>query len=377
MMATYSTKPFVLVIDDEPDDLREQVSLRLLDRAKTEVIHPQDIAMRDLENADLVLVDYRLERWPERDTQSIISLQPATGMALASVLREHVDRSQRTSLTAFCLHTGHLHDIRGRLPPTTAEHVLAHLNNLEWVFTKSGSRRYEQMVCLANAVRELSKNWPSDSNSMASQAKRLLGMSAGLSSSERCWLDVLECRVPIRELTADGRGIRFIRWLLHQILPYPCFLWEEHWVAARLGISICALREVLAGESPLAEDLKSMRYSGILARFLGNRWWRGALEDYVWDLGSGHSAKLGEVLKDRAGMDLDRIDANTAVVCLNEDLAPTGRFVSPMDAITLRPDHWPPFADSAWMGIDAILEDPALLSMVDPIDLHRAIRDDE
>ena len=377
MMMENVTKPSILVIDDEPDGLRDQVALQLDDRALTHVVHPNDVQMRDLQAADLVLVDYRLDRWPERDAQSTVSLQPATGTALAVVLREQVDRSQTDGLTAFGLHTGHLHDIQGRLPAATAQHVLARLNNLEWVFTKSGRGRYEQMVCLADAVRGLSENWPSDSRTMAPEAKRLLGMSTVDDSSERCWLEVLDCRVPIRELTPDGHGIRFVRWLLHQVLPYPCFLWEEHWAAARLGISVGALRDVVNGNSRLAKDLKSMQYSGILAEFLGKRWWRGALEDYVWDLAGGRPAKLQKTLTERSGRDLDLIDANPAVVCLDKDLVPTGQFVSPTAAVTLRPDQWPPFADSAWTDIEAVLNEPTLLSMMDPLDLHRAMHGDE
>ena len=130
-------KPSILVIDDEPDKLRDQVALDVKDLAVNNVFHPQDIDISDLKNADLVLVDYRLEDWSERDDLSIISLQPANGMALAVVLREQVDQNEKDKLTAFALHTAHLGDIQGRFPPETAQHVLARLNNLEWIFQKN------------------------------------------------------------------------------------------------------------------------------------------------------------------------------------------------------------------------------------------------
>ena len=369
-------KPSIVVIDDKPDELGSQVALGLKGRAMASVIHPQDVEMSDLEDADLVLVDYRLDSWPERDEQSV-SLRPATGMALAVVLREQMDRSQKDRLTAFALHTGHLDDIQGRLPPATAQHVLARLNNLEWAFTKSESRRYDQMVLLADAIRQVPGQWPDDSTSTV---RHLLAMDENDESFERCWYDVKDCRVPVEELTAGGHGILFIRWLLHQVLPYPCFLWAEHWVAARLGISVKDLGKVIAGNSPLAKDLNSMRYTGILAGFLGDRWWRGALEDYVWELAGGRRAeeqRLREALTERAGMELDPIDLNPAVVCLDENLQPTGRFLSPMTAVTLHPDHWPAFADSAWMDVETVRDDLTLLSMVDPLDLYRISGDDE
>ncbi|MYF17665.1 MAG: hypothetical protein F4215_09850, partial [Gemmatimonadetes bacterium] len=160
-------------------------------------------------------------------------------------------------------------------------------------------------------------------------------------SFERCWQDVKDCRVPVEELTVDGHGILFIRWLLHQVLPYPSFLWAEHWVAARFGITVKALGKVVAGNSPLAKDLNSMRYSGILEDFLGDRWWRGAIEDYAWNLVEGHTADtqlLRDALAERAGMDLDPIGVNPAVVCVDENWQPTDQFLSPMAAITLHPD---------------------------------------
>ena len=371
-------KPSILVIDDEPGDLRLQLDLGLAGRVTANVIHPRDVEMSDLESADLVLVDYRLDSWPERDAQSV-SLNPATGMALAVVLREQVDRSKQDKLTAFALHTAHLGDIQGRLPAVTAQHVVARMNNLEWVFSKTDSKRFDQMVSLAQAIRQL-RDCPPDSNDETSLVKRLLGMENVGGASDRCWRDVVDCRVPMHELATSDYRIPVIRWLLHQVLPYPSFLWAEHWVAARLRISIDALREVLAGNSDLVRDLESMRYSGILAGFLRDRWWRGALEDYVWELAGSHRAeeqRLREALTERAGVTLDPIDANPSVVCVDRGLQPTGQFLSPTTAVTLRPDHWPPFADSAWMDVETVRDDPDLLSMVDPLDRHRVVSADE
>ncbi len=373
-------KPSILVIDDEPDKLRYEFNLRLGDRATTDVIHPQEVEKSDLKDADLVLVDYRLENWLERDGLSIISLQPSNGMALAVVLREQVDQNEKDKLTAFALHTGHLGDIQGRFPPATAQHVLARLNNLEWIFPKIDPNRYSQMLLLADAVRQIPGQWSEDSVDSTEMVKQLLAMDEDDESFERCWHDVKDCRVPIEELSEGGHSILFIRWLLHQVLPYPCFLWAEHWVAARFGISIEALREVLEGDSELAKDLESMRYSGILADFLGDRWWRGAIEDYAWNLVEGHTANLQQLrdaLAERAGMKLTSINVNPAVVCVDKKWQPIDKFLSPMDTITLHPDHWPSFADSAWMDIETVQNDTPLWPLVDPLDQHRIVSDEE
>ena len=284
-------KPSILVIDDEPDKLRDKVAIDVKGRAVTDVFHPHDIEISDLESADIVLVDYRLENWPERDAQ-VVSLSPSNGIALAVALREKVDQSKKDKLTAFALHTGHIEDIQGRLPLATAQHVRAQLNNLEWVFMKNEPHRYDQMLLLADAVRQLPAQWPEDSDGSASMVQKFLNIDEHSVSFKRCWRDVKDCRVPVEELFMRGHSILFIRWLLHQILPYPCFLWAKHWVAARFGITVKALDKVVEGNSLLAKDLESMRYSGILAGFLGDRWWRGAIEDYAWNLVEGHTANV-------------------------------------------------------------------------------------
>lgn len=375
---TQNRKTPILVIDDEPDEVRNHVALGLDDQVKALVVHPREVEKSDLKNSDLVLVDYKLEEWSERDAQSV-SLKPATGLALAVVLREQVDRSQKDRLTAFALHTGHLGEIQGRLPSSTAQHVLARMSNLEWVFSKTDCRRFQQMTLLANAVQQLPKNWPPKSQESVSEVRRLLGMDESFGSIDRCWQDILECRVPINDLTEGGHGILFVRWLLHEILPYPSFLWSEYWVAARLGITAESLREVVGGDSLLARDLKSMSYTGILAGFLGDRWWRGILEDYVWELANQCKAEdktLQQILGERARLELESIGLDPALVSLDTNLEPSGQFLSPMTAVALRPDHWPTFADTAWMDIEAVRDDSTLQSMVDPLDLHR-VRSDE
>ena len=245
---------------------------------------------------------------------------------------------------------------------------------------EKGESPFRANDLLANAVRQLPKNWPSEPKNSVSEVRRLLGIGNGFSSLERCWHEVLDSRAPVHELTAGGHGILFIRWLLHEVLPYPSFLWSEYWVAARLGITAGSLRDVVKGSSPLARDLESMRYSGILAGFLGSRWWRGVLENYVWELASQSSEKetsLQQALDDHAHMELEPIDLDPALVSLDANLEPTGQFLSPMTAVTLRPDHWPPFADPAWMDIRVVRDDDTLKSMVDPLDLHRVGVDEE
>ena len=186
--------------------------------------------------------------------------------------------------------------------------------------------------------------------------------------------------MPVYELTAKGHGIQFVRWLLHRILPYPTFLRDRNWVAGRLEITVDSLEEVLTDNSnPLARDLSEMRYTGILSGFLGERWWRGALEDYAWDLvrdGNSSSSHFHDELSKRAGRRL-RQTVSHPVICLDSDLQSESEFSTPSDAVRLWPDFWPPFADFAWMRKSTLCRDNSLMIMVDPHYMNQIGRDSD
>ena len=367
-------RPRILIVDDYPDRIHRAITAGLADSAEIMVLHPEEIDTSNVLTSDLVLVDYKLEYWPERDTLGCISLKPKTGMSLAVILREYVDDVGDTGhITAFALHTALLGSVRGRLPSLTAQHVIARLNNLEWVFPKNNRRRFEQILILANAIQEIQFIWPENEDDSSVTLKNVLALQDDNPWASRCWRDVRDCYSPVYELSTGAHQIQLVRWLLHQVMPYPCFLWDRHWVAARLQISVKEFCKVIKGKSKLAKDLNSMRYSGLLSGFLGERWWRGAVEDYVWKLTSAPNVgeKLIDALNVRADEKLKLIKANPAIVCLDGSLLPKRKFSSPAEAVRLQPDHWPAFADPAWMEIKDVEASPALMAIVNPLDLAK------
>ncbi|WP_419942343.1 hypothetical protein [Candidatus Palauibacter sp.] len=383
-------KPSILVVDDLPDQIRNEIAGEFGDKANLEVLHPSDMEASDLARADLVLVDYKLEHWPKRDDQKTV-FKIQTGLALAAVLRELLDEaepalsaststsgsgSQPTHLTSVALHTQFLDEAKGRirLPGSSACHVLARLNNLEWTFEKGDASRIKQMLILARSTRRLPAEWPNNAGDSDAQARDLLGLENDVAWYGRCWRDVRECQPPIHELAGGAGGVLFLRWLLHQILPFPSFLWDEHWVAARLRLQVDDLRRLLKSDNELRRDLSSRKYSGLLEDFLGDRWWRGAIEDYAWELAdgsSGDSKPFRETLLEKAGENLKLVELDRPVVCLDENLQPSSRFASPSEAVNVRPDHWPAFADSAWMRISTVTDVPEMRAIVDPLDDYR------
>ena len=377
MTPTHYGRPVILAVDDEADKLERGLAFALGDAAELVVRHPSDVESEDVRRAHLVLVDYLLEDWPERDGQPV-AFNIRTGLALATVLREVADESSNSHLTAVALHTAHLADASGRIRPPHSRHVVARLNNLDWVFEKDDADRFQGAVQLARAAQSLGRDWPADPSASEARLRHLLSRGDEVGLTERAWDHVRECQPPVHTLGGGPHGVLVLRWLLHQILPYPCFLWDVNWVAARLRISVDDLDRLLASDCELARDLKGLKYTGLMAGFLGNRWWRAAMEDYAWELGGRSSGRPGQFeqrLRKKAGEDLELVAPHDPVVCLDQELRPRG-MASPEDAVRLRPDYWPPFADAAWMRIDDVRSDPELGAMVEPLDDYRVEADE-
>ena len=60
---------------------------------------------------------------------------------------------------------------------------------------------------------------------------------------------------------------------------------------------------------------------------------------------------------------------------MDQDFQPHG-VASPEDAVRVRPDYWPSFADPAWMRIDTVRGEAELSAMVEPVDQYRVAADE-
>jgi hypothetical protein len=207
----------------------------------------------------------------------------------------------------------------------------------------------------------------------------LLGLSADVLWQPRALDDIVLCQVPLSEFSAGTNGLLFLRWLLHSVLPYPTFLWAEHWVAARLRITVAALHVILSGESALASDLTACKYNGILSGFLGARWWRAGVEQYAWGVraeGARDSEAFHQKLEERAGTKLEQLDFTSPVVCINRDLSPADELCSLENAVRMVPDLWPAYAGTAYATIESVREDAEFAAVVHPLDRDRVTPDD-
>jgi hypothetical protein len=373
--------PNILIVDDENG---ASFQAALLDLANTRARHPSEVELKDLRWADLVLMDYIIQNWPTRDALDELGQQPPNGLALAAVLREHVDNGvspEDHAYTAFAVHTAHIGDISKRLQTTSrAPHIVARLNNLEWAFDKADASRFAREAMLAGGVREVSACWAAVAKSgLDALTTELLRLPPGQKWTERALADVQLCQVPMSVLSAGTNGLTFIRWLAHTILPYPTFLWDEYWLAARLRISVESLRHALEQDSELSNQLRGLRYNGVLAGFLNDRWWRGAVNQFAWQLrasGASSAEEFHACLEQLAKGPLDRVTHTSPVVCVGRDLAPTGVVAQLEYTVRLIPDLWPPYADAAHAEIKAVRQDAQLRALVHPLDWG-AVDDDE
>jgi hypothetical protein len=365
--------PKILLIDDEPNRTL-LLPLETDGLAEIHEAHPNDVELEDILDADLVLVDYGLDNWPERENLSQLSLRPPDGLALAALLRRHAHKDENASPVAFAIFTQQIDAVARPLPPETRPHALAALANLDWVFAKGNpgdAHTLNQIASLAQAVTRLPERWPTGEatgTSALDQLCKLLDVRGSEDLVMRLRQEVEECLPPIHELSQWSHGLAVLRWLLQRVLPFPCFLWSIEYLAARLRIEKNALETALASGKPLRDALAETEYTGILQSFAGPRWWRTRVEIWLWyELGaqSTNDDLVYERVCAAASEKLPRSSPpQRPVVCLNTAQQPIAEFARLEDAIRIRPDGWPAYADEAWTTLVLARAEPRLGALV-------------
>jgi hypothetical protein len=366
-----STKrPNVLIVDD--DDTDALALANEIDAWATGVpVSPSEVTDARLRTADVVLVDYELNNWPARDKVEIMSLRPPNGLALAAVLRAHLDRAVGTRPQAVALYTGQSARISPHLPEEIRRQVLARLHNLEWVFQKEDDSRVSQIVNFAQAVVAVAGFPVAGEGDVESGLFKLLDLNKrGQRYSDRARADVLATHPPVHELSEATHALAVLRWLAQRILPYPCFLLDRSHVARRLRITVRTFNQVLAGTGALAKTLEQATYTGVLNELIGPRWWRAAIDDFFFDLTRGEMSDgaLFTALKKGSRAEIKKAPLDPVVAlsaAYNGSLAPAA------ECVRIRPDDWPLYADTAWAKIADCNRDARLSALVDPADRHK------
>lgn len=361
-----STKPHVLIIDDEPDAVSSSLSLEQ-EILQVKSLHPGDVVDDDLTSSQLILLDYDLKYWPNRESVDSICLQPLDGLALGSVLRSRLKHIEHSAPVSFAIFTGEFAKLASPLPPENREHALAGLVNMDWIFQKNTDANIllSQIAALANGVQRLPQRWLDDS---LTQLGELLGLDFSTSENQQYLSDIEDCLPPIHELFEWSHGIAILRWLLHRVLPYPTFLLDLIYLAARFRVSLSALETNITPGRPLYNALDSYAYKGILGGFLGRRWWRSGIEDFLWQITEGNSGDFGLVRKaltEIAGEELEPSNPpDFPVVCLDENYRELREFCTQEDAVRIQPDYYPNYADQPWISKSLAKADTRMRSLV-------------
>lgn len=371
-----SDPPVILVVDDQTEDQRAVFRLERGAASRFEIVHPEEVDLDLLRAADLVLVDYDIAAWPARNGTVQLGLRPPNGIALAAVLREHANPLDRP--TGFAIHTAEARQFS--LTPTEPRaHLLARTHNLEWVFSKGNPDLVGlQADSLAVAIQRLPEKWPAENRVWVEhEVRKLLGLPVDVDAADAvAWLpsairDVAQCRPPLSEIVERNHGLLFVRWLLQRILPYPCFLFDSHYLALRLRVTHRSLLEAMA--HGLTGWLQPVAYRGVLSGFLGPRWWRAGVENVLWDLAGGSvpAARLHAKLSAVAGVRLEPLLTSEPVICIDQNYAALPEPCAAEDVVRVIPDEWPLYAAQAWTTVSLAREHPRLLAMVAETDLAR------
>jgi hypothetical protein len=368
-------RPVVLIVDDEPEE-RYPFAEVLRASLNVKVVHPNAVTDDDIASADLVLVDYLLDQWPERE-QLVPALRPRNGVALTGVLRAHAEADRAHNSPAFSLLSGRLNELSPDFPPEHRPHILAQGLNLEWVFPKGDQQRtVPQIETLARAMKELPRTWKhSDVEGTTSRLVKLLGLNDEMPGNRLAYEDVEKSHPPVHELSETSHGLSIVRWLLQRILPYPTFIFSDLYLAARLRIQPSKLGDALAPGGVLRKTLEPVEYSGTLAGFLGPRWWRSGVEAWIWDVTEGqpHRPEIIHRALEKLGVhDLEYVAGDYEIVCIEgTGYQPSPRLYKIDEAVRIQPDHWPPYADQAWSSIEAVKADRGLRALVIHDDVER------
>lgn len=372
-------RPRILFVDD--DEAAVQAVLPELFEplgVDTRLRHPEVVQDRDIGWADLVVVDYFLSAWDERDDVESAARAPRDGLAAAAAMRSTLlpTLSERSGgagpvrQVAFALWSSHLSEASFQLPEVLIPHVFARENNLEWAFPRWRVLSPEgaaSVVSLARAVGSLPDRWGG-----ASDARGQLWQVLGLEGASDEWdsegrMQVLACHPPLHELSERSGGLAVLRWLLHRILPYPCFLLSAADVAVRLRLPATTSLE----NSPLAKTLSAYRYQGVLADFFGPMWWRAGIDEWLFDAtesDSGDPKKVANVVNS-FGIASDPAIVNP-VRYVNPDLTRSSEAVAIEDTVRVQPDDWPPYAEPAFARIQDAQANAFLRSLIDPVDAY-------
>ena len=371
MTMTETGLPRILLIDDRNEYLGT-VANALRDSVEIITRAPGDVWYDTLSGLDVILIDWLLEDWPARRGVSP-TMYPADGVAVAAVLQS-VFRHQgqlggQSNQPLIVLWTGELTALREGLPEGSPAHIVARRHAVDWVFSKDeiiddAGATTNRLLSLA-AARAALRAVAGPPKEIAQQ---LLNLASVPKSSRQRALDDVEAAFPPSEQQFESTsGLGFLKWLLHRILPYPCFLSDEIHLATRLGCTVESFRKSHEANTKFTHWLDDTRYQGVLDSFLGPRWWRAAFELTLWEQTKGqpfNTPRILEVLNSDFEAKLEPLAIELPVVCLDATLNYSPTPYAFGETIRVQPGDWPPYAEEARVSLETAKANDFIRSLI-------------
>ena len=358
----------VLVLDDHPD------TNPLAAEESIDVVHPIELTKERLATAAVVLVDYLIDDWESPSaSETFVNMEnlplacmPSDGLALASIVQAHERREarehQRHSPLAVALLSGELDLITPGF--NSQEHMVALTYSLDWAFSKTPDPAHpplsKRVFGLRDAICSLPEYWPDTEEELNRLIRELMGLD-DVEWAAVAWSDLEASHPPIHQLARWTDGMVMMRWLLQRILPYPCFLLDERYLSARLGVSVDWTRTHL--NSGLRDLLSPTQYTGVLSDFLGTHWWAAGLDDLLWPVEQAANDTTEPVaiwLEEQLGAKPELSARPKPVVCIGPDYRAIDEQHPMSECVRLQPDDWPVFAHDAWARVVDVQESPEL-----------------
>jgi hypothetical protein len=376
----------VLIVDDKPAGRAAEVAEEVAEVTGTaDAVHPEELSLKMIEESDLILVDVRLDWWTkDRDiadaerpsAERKIATRPLDGVALAAVIRSQLPKDD-DRIRGVALLSANLTDLVRDFTPAATEHAAARFNGVEWAFDKTEIAGLPTLALrvstLAAAVRRLSDQWPK----VAKEMDRDAALYELLALADSTWREVAErdvhaAQAPLNQFGNATHGLSVLRWLGQRVLPYPTFLLDARRLAMACAISPTVIDDEPDGLKRLGETFSAVRYEGPLADFLGPRWWRAGVRHEVRELTGDTlpTPAVAKAVEERAGAEFPHLEPPGAVLEIDGALNVVGT-VARERAVRIRPDDWPPFAETGWLSENRLKDHPDLLDLVDPVDRDR------
>jgi hypothetical protein len=329
----------------------------------------RDKLEKALDGAELIITDWDLADM-KKDP-----FFPADGKALNEVLRAKWRNNPANPL--YTIFSGRLDSIPNAEHHAGRPHILAQDLDVEWVGSKDKANAFKKQLMLLCAAREQLRGHPLAETNVSDYWRNLFALSPESTWVEAALEDIDRNQPPVQHLYGVSRDERvFLRWLTRMVLPYPTFLLDSYEVALRLKLEPESTAVLLSDQSSeLSRGLIAVRYEGVLSGFMGERWWRAGVADWIWRATDGNPFepnRLREALTAIGGGKVRPLEQRDPVLLRDERGRPTQEdlVADATDAVRFQPDEWPASAPWPWTRISTVLKDPIMRAIVLPDDQH-------